>query len=117
MAFVKTAPQHVFFPLFSTVLQIEVYKGCGGGNRGAAFGSANAGAQESPLHARDLAPAGVRQGVSDGGWMKLRAGDTRATRELEAKLKLQWYVCAQGRGRGGLILQRAPSERTKPTVF
>lgn len=54
-----------FLPLFSTVLQIEVYKVCGRGNPGAIFGSANAEAQELLLHARDLAPASMGQGVLD----------------------------------------------------
>ena len=47
-----------FFPLFSAVPQIEVYKVCCRGNPGAAFGSSNA---QSPLCAsssRDLEPAG-----------------------------------------------------------
>lgn len=65
MAFVKTALQRVFFPLFSAVPQIEVCKVRGGGNPRVAFGSANAVAQEMLLRARDLAPAGMREGVLD----------------------------------------------------
>lgn len=93
--FCKDCTATCFFPLFSAVLQIEVCKVCSGSSPGVAFGIANAVAQEMLLHARDLAPAGMRQGVLDWGWMKLRAWDTRAREELEAKIKLQWYVCAR----------------------